>query len=272
MNPVLSRLLLAWEFHPSVIAGCVLLLLWYFRFVNRRLDLKAVNFTAGVLTIFLALCSPIDPLSDHYLFSAHMLQHIMTGVLAPAMMVAGLSLPLVEGWLKISLLVRLERIFSNPALAMAVGLGTFSIWHIPVLYDLTIQSETIHILEHITLLISGVILWWPVLKPNADGRLAPMPAIVYLSIATFLQSILGIGLSLADTLFYSAYLHPEDELGLLRVLRDEWGISPLDDQKAGGAIMWTLGGVAFLWVMMVVMVDWFREEHPDAIHNAERRT
>jgi len=253
-------LLTTWEFTPSVVIGCALLLVLYFWATRGKIDRKAVNFSLGVLTIFLALCSPIDALGDDYLFSAHMVQHMMLGMVAPLFMVAGIPEAFVRAWLKLPVIAWLERLFSNPQLALILASATFWVWHLPYLYDLTLENELVHITEHMMLIITGTMLWWPVFKPIPEGRLNPLPALLYMGVAGALSTILGILFTMSDTPYYEGYAHPHDELGALQLIREGWGLNQLEDQKLGGAIMWEPAGAIFLWAMMIVLIKWFREE------------
>jgi putative membrane protein len=267
------QLLQCWEFEPSVVIGCTLLLAIYLFAVRFRFNFKTLSYTSGVLVIFLALTSPIDPLSDHYLFSAHMLQHMMLGTIAPPLLIAGLPASFVQAWLRFPFVARLERILGYAPLALIAGIGTIWVWHLPYLYNLALENERIHTFEHMMFIVTGTMLWWPVLKPIPDGRLAPMPAIFYMSIASTLAMILGIIFTLSDTPFYSFYTNPEDEIaGTLKLIREDWKLTQLDDQKLGGAIMWEPMGAIFLWAIMSAMVDWVKQsEHEAAFQESERR-
>ncbi len=260
------QLLLSWEFEPPIVIGCASLLAIYLFATRFKLNLKTFLYTLGVLVIFLALTSPIDPLADHYLFSAHMLQHMMLGIIAPPLLIAGLPSSLVESWLRFPLIARAERILGYPPLALIAGIGTIWIWHLPYLYILSLENESIHTFEHIMLMVTGCMLWWPVLKPISERRLSPMAALIYLGIASTMGMILGIIFTISDTPFYSFYANPEDELeGALKLIREKWNLTQLDDQKLGGAIMWEPMGVVFLCAIMSAMVDWFKQAKHEAL-------
>jgi putative membrane protein len=250
-----------WEFEPSIVIGCLGLLgLYYFAVRPKKLSLKTVNWFIGVLVLFLALTSPLDTIGEDYLFSLHMAQHMLLGIIAPVFLVCGLPASLVESWLKIPLIARAEKILGYPPLCLILANGTFWLWHLPGLYDLTLENDTVHIFEHITLIVTGTMLWWPVFKPISRGRMAHLQAIIYLGLTAFISTILGVIFTISDTPYYERYAHPEDKLGALHLIRDEWGLTQLDDQKLGGAIMWEPAGAIFLWAMMRIMIDWYKEE------------
>ena len=260
----------SWEFEPQVVIGCALMLIVYYVAVH-RFNAQTFYFFLGVLALFLALTSPLDTLGEDYLFSAHMSQHMILGIIAPVLLVAGLPQTLVEGWLKFGFIARLEKILGYPPLALLAANGTFWVWHLPYLYDLTLKNQTVHIFEHITLIVTGCMLWWPVFKPIEAGRLKPLPAIIYLGISAFLSTILGVLFTISDTPYYEVYAHPEDELGALKLIRETWGLTQLDDQKLGGAIMWEPAGAIFLWAMMRIMIGWYKEESKDGPDQAMAR-
>jgi cytochrome c oxidase assembly factor CtaG len=251
----------SWDFHPTVVIGCALFLVTYLVAVRFQPNRKTILFSLGVLVIFLALVSPVDDLGDIYLFSAHMVQHMMLGMIAPLLLVTGLPSSMAETFLKLPLISRLENILGYPPLALVIANGTFWIWHLPVLYDLTLANETVHIFEHLMFIVTGVMLWWPVFKPIPQGRLTPLAAIVYMAIAASLSTILGVIFTISDTPYYAGYAYPPDPLGALKLIRDDWGLNQIADQKLGGAIMWEPAGAIFLWAIMSAMIDWFKEEY-----------
>lgn len=255
--------LISWDFAPSIVIGCALLWGIYLFAARFKFNRKTVIFTLGMLVLFLALVSPVDVLGEDYLFTLHMVQHIMLFLIVPALLISGLPDSFVRSWLRFPFIAWLERILSIPPLAIAVALGDLWIWHLPALYNAALQNESVHIFEHLTFLVTGSILWWPVFKPVPEGRLAPLPAIVYMAIASTINAILGITFTWSSTPFYSSYAHPPDELGALSMIRDQWGFNQLADQRMGGAIMWAGGGAVFLWAMMVMMKNWFEESEKD---------
>jgi cytochrome c oxidase assembly factor CtaG len=259
----LQHLLRSWDFHPSVVVGCLFLFGAYLFAVRGRMDKRTFLYGLGVLTIFLALVSPIDMLGDQYLFSAHMLQHMMLGLIAPALIILGLPSSLANRLLQIPLARKLESILGYPPLSLMLAVGTFWVWHLPVLYNATLENELVHIFEHLTFLVTGTILWWPVFKPIPTGKLSGLVSVVYLTIAALLNSILGIIFTVSDVPIYSSYAHLDDSLGLLKLIRNDWALSQLDDQKMGGAIMWAFGGLIFLCGMMIALVSWLYEPDPD---------
>lgn len=249
----------AWDWEPSVVAGCAFLLAGYLAAVRFRIDRKTIVFACGVLVILFALVSPLDPLGDDYLFSAHMLQHILLDLVAPPLLVLGLPADLAKRIVSLRPAAVAEKILGKPPVAWIIGVGTLWIWHLPVLYEATLESEQVHICEHLMFLVTGTILFWPVWTPLAERRMAALPAVVYLALAAMVNSILGIVFTVASTPFYAGYAHPGDELGALSLIRNQWGLSQVADQQLGGVFMWTIGSVIFLAAILAILARWYRE-------------
>jgi cytochrome c oxidase assembly factor CtaG len=249
----------AWDFEPSIVAGSALLLCAYLVATRFRMAVTTLWFVTGVVVMLLALVSPLDELGDDYLFSAHMLQHILLDLVAPSLFVLGLPAWLARPMLRPSPIARAERILGHPVVAWFLGVGTLWIWHLPVLYDLTLQNESVHIFEHLTFLVTGTILWWPVFTRLDERRLAPLLSVAYLSLAALANGLLGIIFTISSTPFYVGYTQPRDDLGALSLIRNTWGLSQIEDQRLGGAFMWVIGSVIFLWAIMVLVARWLRE-------------
>ena len=210
----LGNLLRAWDFDPSIVIGCIALLAAY-ALAHRGDYSRAPWFVAGVVAMFLALVSPLDALSDEYLFSAHMLQHLILILIVPPLLILGLSEKFVRAILAVPMLARIERILAAPAVAWTLAMAVLWIWHWPALYDATLASEDVHIFEHLCFLVTATIFWWPIFAPVASAQMEPMLAIIYLATAMVANSVLGILLTFANPGLYSAYLHPADSLGIL---------------------------------------------------------
>jgi cytochrome c oxidase assembly factor CtaG len=252
-----------WDWEPSVLLGCAALVLGYVALTRWAPSRRAVAFVAGVLVIAVAQCSPLDVLGDTYLFSAHMLQHLLLVLVAPPLLILGLPTWLVEGWLHHRAVARIERVARQPAVAWLLGIGTVYLWHAPPLYNATLAHTGIHIAEHLSFLVTATIFWWPVCAPRAASRLPHLGAALYLFAAAVASSVLGIVLTFAAPGLYPAYLHPADPRGVLTLVRDGWGLSPATDQQLGGLCMWVLGGLGYLGAILATLAHWYTGEDTD---------
>lgn len=256
VSGAVENLLYAWDFDPSIVIGCAALLAAY-AIAHRGDFARAGWFVAGVAAMFLALVSPLDVLSDTYLFSAHMLQHLILVLIVPPLLLLGLSERFARAVLRIPALARLERILGNAIVAWTIGMAMLWVWHLPALYNATLADEDIHIFEHLCFLVSATIYWWPILAPIEEVRLPAMPAVIYLITGAVANSVLAILLTFTKPGLYPAYLNPEDSLKILPLIRDAWGLTPALDQQLGGLMMWIPGGMVFLGAVVWVMARWY---------------
>jgi putative membrane protein len=253
----------AWDWEPSVVIGCLGLLLTYFWVLGWRWTRAAALFTLGTLVMLLALVSPVDTLGDYYLFSAHMLQHLLLIQVVPALLLLGMPASVFTRILSVPLAARIERVVAQLPVAWLPSMIILWVWHVPALYDAALANEGIHIFQHLTFLVSATIFWWPVLTPLIAHRAAFLPTMLYLFTAGIATSALGIFLTFASGGFYPAYLHPVYEFGALSLIRNVWGLSPATDQQLGGLLMWVPGGLVYLVAILGVLARWYSEAEVD---------
>ena len=265
----------AWTWDLSVIVGSIALLGVYLAAVHFRFNRQTVLFSGGVLVMFVALESPLEALGDTYLFSAHMLQHLLLLLLVPPLLLLGIPRWLAQLILDWPVASRVEQVLGRPVVAWLLGTGTIWIWHLPRLYNATLLDENIHIIEHLSFLVTATIFWWPVLNPLTERQLAPLTSIFYLFAAAASSSALGIILTFAPVGLYPAYLQPFDTLGILPLLRQQWGLTPAVDQQLGGLLMWVPGSLVYLAGIIGAISRWYSMpdedvDHPVAIISADQ--
>jgi cytochrome c oxidase assembly factor CtaG len=267
-------LMSAWDWKPSVVLGCGLVMAGYAWSTRFRFSARAAAFAAGVLAILLTLVSPMDELADHYLFSVHMAKHILFVLIVPALLLIGLPAmpvsPARKGGVEtrdrsqavnIRILARAERCLRQPAVAWTAGVGAMIAWHIPALFNRALAYEPLHIAEHLSLLACGTIFWWPILSPLPQSRMRPLPhAAAYLFTACLACTSLGIAITFARSLLYPAYAHPADVYAILPLIRENWGIGPQMDQQIGGLLMWAPACLVYVSAIMAMFARWYAEE------------
>ena len=251
-----------WSWEPSVVVGCAVLAGAYLGLAGRAAPGRAAWFLAGVAALLLALDSPLDGLGDRYLFSAHMLQHMLLVLLVPPLLLLGIPPDWARAALRVPALRRAERCLGHPGVAWLLGIGTMCAWHVPALYNAALAHGLVHVAQHLSFLVTSTIFWWPVCAPLAEARMPALGAVVYLLAAALASSGLGIILTFSPPGLYPAYLHPADPQGLLPTIRSAWGLSPAADQQLGGLLMWVPGGLVYLCAILGTLVRWYRE--PDA--------
>jgi cytochrome c oxidase assembly factor CtaG len=210
---------------------------------------RLAAFLAGLAAIAVALASPLHALGA-FLLQAHMAQHLLLMMVAPPWLWLGAPLlPILRGlprkavraWLAPLLawppLERLGGALVHPAVAWTVFTASTWAWHLPPLYERALAADGWHYAQHACFLGTALAFWWPVIQPWPSRRAWPgwIP-IPYLVLADLQNTLLSAWLAFSDRVIYPAY----------EAAPRLWGISPLADQAAAGAIMWVPGSLAFL--------------------------
>ena len=217
-----------------------------------------VMFTSGLVSLYLALGSPLDAYDD-VLLSVHMMQHLILMSVVPPLLLLGYPMvPILRGLPKWAVrgglapiiasqkLHRLGRAITQPVFAWMVMLTAFFGWHVPAAYELALHSEHWHEVEHVCFLITSLLFWWPVIRPwPSTPRKPGWFLIPYLLSADIANTILCALLTFSGHLFYPSYALTERA----------FSFSPLQDQAAAGVLMWVLGSIPFLIASAVVTVD-----------------
>jgi putative membrane protein len=250
-------LLSHWDFQPTIVAGCLLLAGGYLAWVRFKPQRRAVAFFTGLGVLAIALLSPIDGLGDTYLFSAHMVQHLMLLLICPPLMIAGLPADATRKLLGRLSFNRLEHWLSQPAIALLIVVGVVWAWHFPAFYNFALAHESVHAFQHLTFLASATIFWWPVFTPLEEQRMAMPLVLLYIFLACLADAVLGIILTFVPAGLYPMYLHQEDPWNILAILRNNWGITPQLDQQLGGLVMWVPGSLIYLTVILGSILRWY---------------
>jgi putative membrane protein len=217
-------------------------------------------FYAALAIMFLSLNGWLHDLSDYYLFSAHMVQHLVLALAVAPLLVMG-----TPGWLlRPALAVRgvapVGRWVTHPIHAFTIFNVVVAGWHLPPLYNTAMAHHSVHIIQHLTLLVASVLMWWPVLSPLPELPRVSYPAqMLYLFLMSIPMSLVSITIVYAKTILYPAYSSAP------RV----WGISPMSDQMAGGLIMWIPGGLYFFVIISVVFFRWQQRDGAESVAAAQ---
>ncbi len=252
-----NGILRAWSFPlaPFVTLSITALLYsrgWRAANATRPVELpvwRAAAFMGGVISVWVALASPIDALDD-YLLTVHMIQHFILMSVAPPLIVLGApTVPLLRGLPRVLIRGMLRPLFRTQVLARAGGFLTHPVvafllmniaylgWHVPAAFELTFRSERIHDFEHLCFFLTSIAFWWVVFAPWPSRPHWPRWTVIpYLLSADILNTILSATLAFSGRVLYPSYAQAERICSL----------NPLQDQVAAGAEMWVLNSVVFL--------------------------
>lgn len=252
---------LKWSIHPSTVIGLAVLAglyLWRARQASTEQLLTAgrrISFFSALLVVFVSLNGPIHDLSDTYLFTAHMLQHLLLTMLFPPLIIAGVPGWMLRPLLKNRAVFTIARFLTRPIICFAIFNLVIAGWHLPVFYNAAMANHNIHILEHLMFMSAAVLMWWPITSQLPElPRLSYPGQMLYCFLMIIPMSIVAIYISMADQVLYPAYSSAPRITSL----------SPLDDQLLGGLIMWVPGGLIFMIIMTVIFFKWAARGEDDA--------
>ncbi len=259
-----------WPLTPDVLLPLSLLAALYVAGFLRRRDagqpvsaLRHFGFAGGLLALFLALQSPVDPLAEE-MFFVHQVQHLLLRTIGP--MLLALSAP--QGLLVAGLPAALRRRLLAPLAAAGAPrrllapllaplpltllfVGSLYFWQIPHFHELALRRAGVHYVMHLSMLGAGLLFWWRIfdLRPPPSGlRFGARAAMICFVILS--NILLG-----ASTTFTGGILYPAYGDGGLH-----FGYTPLADQQMGGITIWIPSSMMSVLAAILVVHRFGRHE------------
>src|SRR6266478_4945443 len=265
MSETARAIFSSWFIDPKIVAALLVTGILYFRgwrvlhrtTPNRFPTSRLFAFLTGLLSLWVAVASPLEALSG-LLLSAHMVQHLLLLVVGPPLILLGAPLlPLLRGlprgfarhglgpFLSWPALLNLGRSLTHPAVCWLAMAATLSAWHVPAAFDLALRLPAWHRVEHACFFAAGLLFWWPVARPfPSRPHWPPLSIPIYLLAADILNTALSAILTFSDRVVYQPY----------RDAPRLFGTTALSDQAAAGLIMWVPGSLVFLVPAVVLAV------------------
>jgi putative membrane protein len=255
----------AWSLDPSLVYVALAATLYVLggRGRSRPQPLQALAFFAGLLTIVIALDSPIDHYADQ-LFWVHMLQHVLLLTVAPPLLLLGRPWPRMWRALPLEPRTKLARslalsrrmapvrAFARPLPAWILFNVTIIGWHVPGAYNATLTSGVVHACEHAMFFFAGLLFWARVIDPGPLRPRLVWPArIAYTASAMVVGWLLAITLVMAPHAIYGYYSALPTRPG---------GISALTDQQLAAGVMWVPGSIAYAITFIIGFYRWLEPD------------
>lgn len=263
---------IVWTFDPWIVLPLAATALLFARGAIRlygragrarpRLGLRIALFSLGLLALAGALMSPLHALGEA-LFTAHMIEHEIVMAVAAPLMVMARPLALLLLGLPHGLRRFAGRALRSPSArglwsVLASGLvatllhgAVIWIWHVPALFDMTVDHILYHRLQHVSFLATALLFWWAVLWRPGRGLAA------WHLFATMMHtSLLGALMALSPVVLYGAQTR----------LAPAFGLSPLEDQQLAGMLMWVPAGTVYAGAALYMLAEWIRKSGREATH------
>lgn len=214
----------------------------------------------GFAVLTFALSGPPEALAED-MFFMHMTQHILIAMVASVLLLAarpmsaylwampetvriGIGPALArQGWLR-----GFNAALTNPKVALPLFILTLWGWHVPEAYGLAIRNEWVHSAMHLSMLATAVLFWWPIIGPPPVGTTLSYPQrLVYLILVVTPTAVLAAMITLSNSVIYAHYVDTPYHFGL----------TPEEDQRIGGLLMWIPGNVVYLATLTTLFLRWF---------------
>ena len=215
---------------------------------------QAILFYLGLIIAYLAVGSPLDQLGEQFLFSAHMVQHMLLIYFSPVLLMLGTPSWLIDWLLKPKMVHRPMQVLTHPVCGGIAFTFIYTAWHIPVLYEAALHNKRIHVLEHWTMFFLAVLMLWPYLTTS---KCVPRCSYKIRVLAVFLLMIGQLPvfafLSFSGETLYPTYAWAPRIIDL----------DSLNDQILGGIIMKVVNMVFSLTLIGISFYMWARSEEQD---------
>lgn len=253
--------LTAWSWEPVPIIGIAIILVGYFlisfpfrkQFSNSDIPKNAqvIWFSLGIIAAILALISPINIASKEYLFSAHMIQHILITLVMAPLLLAGTPGWLISDVMKRNWINRITKFITHPIPAFFLYFLSLSFWHLPSVHTSMMGNDAMHIAQTLSFILTGLLFWWPIKVAVPElPRLSDPLKMLYLFLAVIPCTVLGVVIIFAPTVMNASYSMASM-------------VSPLDpmaDQQIAGILMAVPSMFILLGTMLSVFYRWYKRE------------
>jgi putative membrane protein len=227
---------------------------------------RTTLFSIGMACLWLGADWPVHDLAEGYLYSAHMVQHMVFTLVAAPLLIAGTPAWMWRAVLSPRPVFDAFRFLTRPVVALIAFNGLLLFTHWPEVVEASVGSELTHFTLHVLLFGSAIVVWWPIMSPLMElPALTPPAQMMYLFLQSLAPTIPASFLTFGHTLLYPVY-------GTFPRI---WGISALNDQLIAGLLMKIVGGL-ILWVFIAtIFFRWHAREERDgwdalALRHVER--
>jgi putative membrane protein len=211
-------------------------------------------FTLGVATIWVAADWPIHELAEHYLYSVHMVQHLLLTLVAPPLLLLGTPVWLARTILRPDWIFRIVKRLSRPLPALLLFNLVIALTHWTTVVDLAARSEMAHFSIHAALFGTALLMWMPVVSPLMELPRLPYPGqMLYLFAQSLLPTVPASFLTFGSQPLYQVYAEAPRT----------FGISAITDQRLAGLFMKIVGGLVLWSVIAVLFFRWHAQESAD---------
>lgn len=220
---------------------------------------QRVSFFAGLVSILVAMGPPLHDWAEHYLLTAHMVQHMILLLLTPPLLLHGIPEWMYAPLVRNPVTNRIMYVLTRPLVAYLLAAVVLIAWHVPALYEAALYSDPIHSFEHFTFVATSMLAWWPIMGNVPQWpRISPLMQCLYFFALTLPGSAVGVYLTFSDAGLYRPY----------DTAPRVFGIPNYMDQQIAGLLMWVGEATIFLLLITYTFLRWWGEQ--EKIENGPR--
>ncbi|HYG60610.1 MAG TPA: cytochrome c oxidase assembly protein [Symbiobacteriaceae bacterium] len=248
--------------HPWVLAWVVLCQVAYllatgpwrraFRWGPPVPGYQKLLFSLALWTVYLSEGTPLHILSETYLFSAHMLQHVLLTMVFPPLLLLGTPAWMIRPLLTPRPVAFVWRFLVKPAPALLLFNLIYSLWHMPVAYQATLYLHWFHMVQHAILVFTAILTWWIICSPLKEfPRASEGLQMLFIFLSGVAQIAVFAVITFADSVMYHFYEQAPRVWPFL---------TPHVDQQMAGVIMKVGGMATYILAWAIIFFRWAARE------------
>ena len=199
-------------------------------------------FAVGILLLWIASDWPVHDLSEEYLYSMHMFQHMVLSYFMPPLVLLAIPKWMFDAVFGLGKARTVINWLAKPVIAGVAFNVVVMITHIPALVNQSVTNGLLHYSLHFLLVTTALLVWLPICGPDTQRQLQSGGKMIYLFLMSVVPTVPAAWLTFAEGAVYKHY----------DIAVRVWGLSVTTDQQVAGAIMKT-GGAVFLWSIVVFL-------------------
>jgi len=239
---------------------------WRLRHRGDRWPLyRTVLWVAGLLLLFWVTSGPVNAYQD-YLFSVHMVGHMLLTMAIPLLLVAGAPVTLAarairkrddgtrggREWMLWAVHSPLARVLTNPFVAAGLFVGSLWVFYFTDLFRWSLYDHLGHEWMTAHFLITGYLFVLTLIGIDPVSYRLPYPGRLVMLIGVMaIHAFFGIAIMMQSGLMVAEWFGAMGRL---------WGASPLEDQYIGGGVAWSIGELPTLILAITVAIQWSRSD------------
>ena len=215
---------------------------------QQRVTWRAWTFALAIVVLLVALVVPMDIFGMNFMFTVHMIQHLLLSLIAPPLFLLSIPPQRLQQLLnRHNGLKRSVMLVTIPVAASLIFNGNIWLWHAPQLFQVMMANEALHIFTDMLYLLTGCIFWWPLLNPDHnEQRILPLGGLLaYLFFSDMPMMLIGAGMTFSPPLYTIPMTNPTMHMT----------VTP-QDQQLGGLLMWVASSIFLIIIASIFFLRW----------------